>query len=144
MEITNNINYSYLIECEKIGELSLPIYFSKDELLELSSNNESNVSICKINDILVGFLVNIKIGDRNHILSIAIHPSYRRKNIATSLINNLKEDNLDITLYVQCVNQNAINLYIKNNFIKCIKVQNYYNSLDDKDAYYMMYSKLLI
>ena len=55
MEIITNINYSDLIECEKLGKISLPIYFSKNELQELSNNKKINIFICKLNNILVGF-----------------------------------------------------------------------------------------
>ena len=86
------------------------------------------------------FLINKRFQTRNHILSIAINPNYRRKNLATMLINNLKKDNNDITLYVQCINKIAINLYIKNGFKCSKKLPNYYDSLNNKEAYLMIYS----
>ena len=128
--------------CEEIGHLSLPIFYSYNDFINLL-NLEKEITIYgglieNKNDI-VAFAVTTKILDRIHILSIACHPNYRRKNIGSSLINSIKKQNKNITLYVQCTNINAIDFYEKNSFIKHKREVGYYQNLKDKDAYLMLY-----
>mgnify|MGYP000038160745 FL=1 len=76
-----------------------------------------------------------------HIISIAVHPDYRRRGIGKALlteaIRRLKEvygvD--EVYLEVRVSNEPAINLYKKLNF-KIVKIIKYYY-LDGEDAYLM-------
>ncbi len=76
-----------------------------------------------------------------HIISIAIHPNFRRKGIGTSLmleaLKRLKEiyNAKEVYLEVRVSNYPAINLYEKLGFKK-VKVLRYYY-LDGEDAYLM-------
>ncbi len=76
-----------------------------------------------------------------HIISIAVHPNFRRKGIGTSLmleaLKRLKEiyNAKEAYLEVRVSNYPAINLYEKLGFKK-VKILRYYY-LDGEDAYLM-------
>ena len=126
---------------EEIGKQSLPIYYSKFDLLMLGLTNHTILKIIDDNNI-IGYLVynNIEKEKRIHIMSIGILENYRRKNYGSKLIEHLKNtDNDKISLYVQVSNTKAINFYQKNNFKIDKKIVDYYENLEVKDALYMVY-----
>lgn len=131
-------NGCFLIDVDKIGSKSLPIYYSLAELIVCSDE----IYILQENKITVGFVIfEKKKEDKIHIKSIAIDPEHRRNGYATKLLEFLKNNYKDITLYVQKGNF-AIDLYKKNEF-KIIQVnENYYTTLSEKCAYEMRYQKL--
>lgn len=114
---------------------------------ELNYNTFSLYLTAKINKEIVGyagcwFKDNVK---EIHIVNLAIKKEYRRKNIATYLINeiiNMAETiNFNkITLEVRASNEKAINLYKKLDFIKSNIVPNYY--LDNKEDAILMIKEL--
>ncbi|MDZ7671366.1 MAG: ribosomal protein S18-alanine N-acetyltransferase [Halanaerobiales bacterium] len=80
-----------------------------------------------------------------HIVNLAIKKEFRRKNIATYLINEIinmaKTINFNkITLEVRASNEKAINLYEKLDFKKTNIVPNYY--LDNKEDAILMIKEL--
>lgn len=112
-QIKDNFNEQY--DIEKITEydwLSIYVY-------------EEN------NDIL-GFVEVAKNYDNVDIYAIAVDTKYQRQNIASKLIQYIK-DNFDIetiTLEVRSNNQSAINLYQKNGF-SIINIRKKYYENDD-------------
>ena len=97
--------------------------------------------ICKKKKIL-GFAITKKYNRRHHIMSIGVYKKFRNKGLGTKLIDKLKsDDNDEISLYVQTINTHAIDFYIKKGFKKLKEVENYYNSLENKNAYYFSYTK---
>lgn len=76
-----------------------------------------------------------------HIISIAVHPSYRRKGIGSALllrtIENLKKMGVKM-VYLECrvSNRAAIKFYEKHGFRIIKRVPSYYR--DGEDAYVMM------
>ena len=82
-----------------------------------------------------GFLLCADLGDSFEILTLAIHPDYRRKGLATTLLKQLQqlaEDHKkqNIFLEVNASNTPAIQLYLKNNFIQTGVRKNYYHEKD--------------
>ena len=68
--------------------------------------------------------------------------AWGRKGIGMKLINKVKEDdNHEISLYVQSTNDIAIEFYKKNGFKNIKLLKDYYESLDDKNAYYFNFMK---
>lgn len=131
-------NGCFLIDVDKIGSKSLPIYYNLAELIVCSDE----IYILQENKITVGFVIfEKKKENKIHIKSIAIDPEHRRNGYATKLLEFLKNNYKDITLYVQKGNF-AIDLYKKNEF-KIIQVnENYYTTLEEKCAFEMRYQKL--
>ena len=132
--------------CENIGRLSLPIYYKHENLLEILENSDYTLLKAETKDKnILGIIVYRKtIVDQthnyiNHIMSIAVHPDYRRKNIGSELMNAVKLKNKPISLYVQTINKKAINFYKKHGFIILSEIDDYYESLKHKAAYLMIY-----
>lgn len=140
IKINLSQNGCYLVDIDRIGSKSLPIYYSIAELI--FSRDEIYVLLFDKNTIgfIIFEIVNIDT-KKIHIKSIAIDDKYRRKGYATKLLQYLKNNYSDITLYVQKGNQ-AIGLYKKNDFKIICEDSNYYTTLDEKCAYEMRYQKL--
>ena len=141
MELISTASSEEFNKIEEIGKQSLPIYYSKFDLLMLGLTNHTILKIIDDNNI-IGYLVynTIEKEKRIHIMSIGILENYRRKNYGSKLIEHLKNtDNEKISLYVQVSNTKAINFYQKNNFKIDKKIVDYYENLEVKDALYMVY-----
>ena len=140
-----SISETYLEEVEQIGcdEEMLPIYYTKNNLKdELNTENSYLMTIASEENIVYSFLVFTVIEkDCAHIKSICIHNSYKRYKLGTKMICYLKTLFKKISLYVQIVNKVAFNFYVRNNFKIIKKDDTYYNSLEDKGAYYMIYNE---
>ena len=86
------------------------------------------------NDFIVGFLSFDFIYDRAEINYIFVEEKYRKKGIATKLLNHMLDicnnecDN--ITLEVKESNKSAINFYLKNGFIEVARREKYYQDED--------------
>lgn len=142
MEI-EDITIIDFLKIETLGKESLPIYYSKNDLLVLIINK----TILKkfiFNGEIIGFGICDLYENENrvHILSIAIKKEYRNRGFSTFFIDFLKNTfSFDITLYVQTVNEEALGFYKKNNFKIVKTLNNYYSNLSSKDAYFMKYDK---
>ena len=67
-------------------------------------------------DELVGYIINSRYVDAWHVMNVAVHPDYRRRGIATRLLERLFELTKDdgrrgYTLEVRVSNAGAIDLY---------------------------------
>lgn len=140
----NTITQDILKQVEEIGanEDMLPIYYESESLYnELLVNNSYLLIINNEDNILLSFTI-YTISDDNsiHIKSICIDSRYKRYKLGSHMLSYLKSKHHMITLYVQCVNLIAFNFYKKNNFKVIEEVTNYYDTLKDKNAYYMSYN----
>lgn len=106
------------------------------KFLDKKSEYEQNF-VAEYNGIIVGLLNYSLIYERIELNYIWVKKEYRRKKIATDLLNiMLEKDNIEnITLEVNENNQSAIELYKKLGFVIISKRENYYNG---QDAYLMM------
>ena len=78
---------------------------------------------------LIAFIHINKLYEVIDIINIVVSRNYRRKNIATKLINYIIKEFPDLNKIMLEVNENnipAINLYIKNGFIKIHERAKYY------------------
>ena len=86
------------------------------------------------NDLIVGFLSFDLIYDRAEINYIFVEEKYRKKGIATKLLNHMLDicNNgcNNITLEVKESNKSAINFYLKNGFIEVARREKYYQDED--------------
>ena len=92
--------------------------------------------ICSI-ELLNAFNKRFNIG---HLQNLAVQKEYRRRKIASNLLNTLLEEiskykPLTIYLEVACSNQAAVQLYLKFNFTIISVIQKYYRK--NGDAYLM-------
>lgn len=98
---------------------------------ELKSNPFGNFLVYKKDNTLVAYLYYSLIYDRIEINQIEVLREERRKNIGSSLIEYLIENNKnDITLEVRIDNYPAIGLYKKFGFKEVAIRKGYYNGID--------------
>ena len=143
MTLINKATCKDYQDIEIIGKKILPIYYSRFHLFAISINNNQIYTI-KDNDKTVGFIVCdiFKNDNRIHIMSIGVEPEKQQKGYGTELINFIKNMEYNtVSLYVQTTNKKAVNFYKKNSFQVDKKLDGYYYTLEDKDAYYMIFNK---
>ncbi len=139
-EIMEAINKDFIV-IESIGKEELPLYYSRFDLAMLYYNDNIIYKLVENNHILAFIVCELfKNENRLHIMSIGVTKDKHRNGLGTLLLDYIKE-NFDtyITLYVQVSNKNAINFYLKNSFIIKEILKEYYQNLEDKDAYLMTY-----
>ena len=95
----------------------------------------------EMNETLIGFCIYWITFDSATICQIAIHPSYRRKHLGSSLLKEMLDDCFArraefVTLEVRKNNESAIEFYKHNGFEVVTIKPHYYN--DGEDAYYML------
>jgi [ribosomal protein S18]-alanine N-acetyltransferase len=149
ISMTITIQKINLIDTERlayIGRQSLPIYYNSIHIFNLSIDPNYILLKSIINDTLVGLCFIKIIDNRYHIMSIAVLDTYRRQGVGNKFIKYVKENYTQnkqnkISLYVQTTNVSAINFYKKNSFIQVKKICNYYEGLDNPDAYYLEFGE---
>ncbi|QGU94855.1 GNAT family N-acetyltransferase [Clostridium bovifaecis] len=124
-QIVNLQQKSYKIEAEIIGFYEIPTL--KDNLSSIQRCNETFYGYF-IENTLAGLIAFEVQGDILDICRVAVHPDYFRRGIGNKLIRFIEELNKDfkmLTISTGLKNQPAIELYLKNGFIKTdiIKVE---------------------
>ncbi len=126
----NNCNLNDIDKIIKLGSI-ISKNFKKTNNLEEIIKNKEIIGYYEENK-LIGFIIYKNLYGTIDILYIVVDKIYRRKNIATKLMNELinKNDYKNILLEVRCDNKLAIKLYNKFNF-KIINIRkNYYDNID--------------
>ena len=124
-------------DIEKIKELGKLINSNFDKVNNIEELiNDNKIIGYYLDNNLIGFIITEQSYEILDILYIVVDPLYRKKGIASLLmehiINNKTYDK--IMLEVRCDNSNAIKLYKKYNF-KIINIRKKY--YDNIDAYVM-------
>lgn len=131
-------------QCVQIGCQSLPIYYCYESYKGFFNNKDSNTKVYiaknKNNNIL-GFIITTLTNENNtHILSFAVDPKYRRMQVGSKLVNYIKKlEKKYISLHVQKINNIAVEFYKKNQFTIIEEIKDYYSTLDNPEAYFMVY-----
>lgn len=103
--------------------------------------------VAEMNNRIIGYTVGVikstKEGPMGHIVSIAVHPNYRRRGIGLGLVNELMGQLKDagasyFRLEVKKTNKVARNMYRKLGFVESYILRNYYGA--GKDAIVMKMS----
>lgn len=99
--------------------------------------------VAEINSMIVGYVISvIKPGHIGHIVSLCVHPKFRRKGIGTKLIQSVEEtcrkkfNVCKFRLEVRVSNAGAISFYTKLGYSIAFKASKYYP--DGEDAYVMI------
>lgn len=114
----------------EINEKLINEFNTLSNLKEELSNNPYLKIIYYEEETIMGYLKYSLIYDRIEIEDLYIKEKYRRKQIASKLIDYLINLNLDITLEVNEINISALNLYLKKGFKEVAKRPNYYENQD--------------
>lgn len=111
----------HIEEIAEIEKLSFSKPWSFEALAEELSNPLAVFLVAVIDGKTVGYAGMHHIIDEGYITNIAVHPDYRRRGIATALINELdnyarKKGLALLTLEVRCSNTVAIDIYRRAGF----------------------------
>jgi len=98
---------------------------------EFINNSFFKVLVYLINNTVVGYTYYYDIYDRIEIEMIYVRKDYRKRNSASSMLEEIINKNKEITLEVDEKNLPAINLYKKFGFNKYAIRQNYYSNGND-------------
>ena len=121
----------YLKEFNELGLLVNSNFLNIYKLEDILSNEYDYLYGYYLDDKLVAFIHVNKLYEVMDIVNVVVNPSYRKKGIATKLIDyaiSQFDDLKSIMLEVNENNSNAISLYNKNNFKVINKRNNYYGS----------------
>ncbi len=125
----------YIDDVFEIDRLSVPIPWSKKSIEEEMNNMLAKFIVAKEDNKVVGFAMCWFIMDECHIGNLAIHPDYRNKGIASSLLDDLLKDCKEhgttyLLLEVRASNVPAQNLYKKLGFEEVVTRKKYYKNPD--------------
>ncbi len=128
----NNCNIKDINRIIELGKLINDNFDKLNNLEEIIKNKE--IIGYYIDNKLVGFIIFKTMYEITDLLYIVVDKLYRRKNIASKLLEELIGNSEKVMLEVRCDNDNAIKLYKKYDF-KIINIRKKY--YDNMDAYVM-------
>lgn len=120
-------------EINDINEINKFLSYFNTSISEIGIFSHYNVY--KEDNEIIGFLNYDLIYDRIEIIYIYVNSNFRKRGIASKLIEDLinigKKNNCkNITLEVNTSNKDALSLYKHNGFIEVAKREKYYNGED--------------
>jgi [ribosomal protein S18]-alanine N-acetyltransferase len=107
-----------------------PTYF----LSQLARDNPETFLVATLNSVVVGYAVIDRWEDHDHLISIAVHPDSRRKGLGEGLLMELEKRRTKarpLKLEVRQSNSSAIELYLKNGFLRTGLAEGYYSDGED-------------
>lgn len=75
-----------------IEKTSFSLPWSETSFLNEIRKQHAISRVAVLNDTVVGYICAESVMDEGHILNLGIHPQYRKKGIATALVENILED----------------------------------------------------
>lgn len=135
------MDHSDLKEAYEIEKQTNPSPWSKENFFSSYEVGHKSL-VCRIDNIIVGFIIFSVIKKEIHLLNIAVHIEHQKKGIGSLLMETmLKQASvmgvLKVYLEVRSKNEKAILFYKKYNFIKDAVRVNYYTGENSDDAVLM-------
>ena len=135
------MDHSDLKEAYEIEKHTNPSPWSKENFFSLYEVGHKSL-VCRIDNVIVGFIIFSVIKKEIHLLNIAVHTEHQKKGIGSLLMETmLKQASvmgvLKVYLEVRSKNEKAILFYKKYNFIKDAVRVNYYTGKNSDDAVLM-------
>ena len=135
------MDHSDLKEVYEIEKQTNPSPWSKENFFSSYEVGHKSL-VCRINNVIVGFIIFSIINKEIHLLNIAVHTEHQKKGIGSLLMETmLKQASvmgvLKVYLEVRSKNEKAILFYKKYNFIKDAVRVNYYTGENSDDAVLM-------
>ena len=128
-------------EAYEIEKKTNPSPWSKENFFSSYEVGHKSL-VCRIDNVIVGFIIFSVINKEIHLLNIAVHTEHQKKGIGSLLMETmLKQASvmgvLKVYLEVRSKNEKAILFYKKYNFIKDAVRVNYYTGENSDDAVLM-------
>ena len=135
------MDHSDLKEAYEIEKQTNPSPWSKENFFSSYEVGHKSL-VCRIDNVIVGFIIFSVIKKEIHLLNIAVHTEHQKKGIGSLLMETmLKQASvmgvLKVYLEVRSKNEKAILFYKKYNFIKDAVRVNYYTGENPDDAVLM-------
>jgi|TARA_B100000287_G_scaffold424152_1_gene468368 ribosomal-protein-alanine N-acetyltransferase len=135
------MDHSDLKEAYEIEKQTNPSPWSKENFFSSYEVGHKSL-VCRIDNIIVGFIIFSVIKKEIHLLNIAVHTRHQKKGIGSLLMETmLKQASVmgvsKVYLEVRSKNEKAILFYKKYNFIKDAVRVNYYTGKNSDDAVLM-------
>ena len=135
------MDHSDLKEAYEIEKNTNPSPWSKENFFSSYEVGHKSL-VCRIDNVIVGFIIFSVINKEIHLLNIAVHTEHQKKGIGSLLMETmLKQASvmgvLKVYLEVRSKNEKAILFYKKYNFIKDAVRVNYYTGENSDDAVLM-------
>ena len=135
------MDHSDLKEAYEIEKQTNPSPWSKENFFSSYEVGHKSL-VCRIDNVIVGFIIFSVINKEMHLLNIAVHTEHQKKGIGSLLMDTmLKQASvmgvLKVYLEVRSKNEKAILFYKKYNFIKDAVRVNYYTGENSDDAVLM-------
>lgn len=135
------MDHSDLKEAYEIEKQTNPSPWSKENFFSSYEVGHKSL-VCRIDNIIVGFIIFSVINKEIHLLNIAVHTEHQKKGIGSLLMEAmLKQASVmgvsKVYLEVRSKNEKAILFYKKYNFIKDAVRVNYYTGKNSDDAVLM-------
>ena len=135
------MDHSDLKEAYEIEKNTNPSPWSKENFFSSYEVGHKSL-VCRIDNVIVGFIIFSVINKEMHLLNIAVHTEHQKKGIGSLLMETmLKQASvmgvLKVYLEVRSKNEKAILFYKKYNFIKDAVRVNYYTGENPDDAVLM-------
>jgi len=135
------MDHSDLKEAYEIEKKTNPSPWSKENFFSSYEVGHKSL-VCRIDNIIVGFIIFSVIKKEIHLLNIAVHTEHQKKGIGSLLMETmLKQASVmgvsKVYLEVRSKNEKAILFYKKYNFIKDAVRVNYYTGKNSDDAVLM-------
>lgn len=135
------MDHSDLKEAYEIEKQTNPSPWSEENFISSYEVGHKSL-VCRINNLIVGFIIFSVINKEIHLLNIAVHTEHQKKGIGSLLMETmLKQASvmgvLKVYLEVRSKNEKAILFYKKYNFIKDAVRVNYYTGKNSDDAVLM-------
>jgi len=135
------MDHSDLKEAYEIEKQTNPSPWSKENFFSSYEVGHKSL-VCRIDNIIVGFIIFSVIKKEIHLLNIAVHTEHQKKGIGSLLMETmLKQASVmgvsKVYLEVRSKNEKAILFYEKYNFIKDAVRVNYYTGKNSDDAVLM-------
>ena len=135
------MDHSDLKEAYEIEKHTNPSPWSKENFFSSYEVGHKSL-VCRIDNIIVGFIIFSVIKKEIHLLNIAVHIEHQKKGIGSLLMETmLKQASVmgvsKVYLEVRSKNEKAILFYKKYNFIKDAVRVNYYTGENSDDAVLM-------
>ncbi len=141
MAIIRPMRLADLKEVVKIEEASFPRPWSANAFITQMANDASICLVAEVDGHVVGYTIATQYVEVWHLLDLAVHEDYRRRYIATELLEQIlelcgQEAHRGYTLEVRKSNRGAIKMYEGFGFI-CTGLRKAYYSDNGEDALIM-------
>jgi len=135
------MDHSDLKEAYEIEKQTNPSPWSKENFFSSYEVGHKSL-VCRIDNIIIGFIIFSVIRKEIHLLNIAVHFEHQKKGVGSLLMDSmLKQANVmgvsKVYLEVRSKNEKAILFYKKYNFIQDAVRVNYYTGENSDDAVLM-------